>query len=242
MPKKNASAKKIATMLQATAMTKDELTSVAALGGSADVAQTLENEKEIEDAHEELETESKALSLDTVPIYESTAIEINKKLSDELEECKTRYADLLEERDALQKKVDDLQKKKKDDSAVSELSVKYLSLSKDYADLQERYETLEDKYEREIEACKIQLEDAEKNYRMYDENEANYKIEIKKLRAEMKNLEIALEEKPEAKKRLEANMRNPAALSKEHGQSRRTLPPFKSNNVPPPTNGYSSWN
>jgi hypothetical protein len=70
-------------------------------------AQNFINSGELISAYEDLENESKALSLDVAPIYESTAIEINKKLSDELEECKTRYAELLEENDALQKKIEE---------------------------------------------------------------------------------------------------------------------------------------
>ena len=236
--RKNSSVNKIATMLQATAMSKEEITSVATLGESNNIAKILETEEEIESSHKTLEEDTKKLSLDTTPIYESTAIEINKQLTAELEACKTRCAELLDEKECLQKTIEDMAKA--DNAPYLELSAKFAALSKDYGDLKDKYELLQEKYDREIDAYKIQLEDADRNYQLYDENESNYKIEIKKLRAEIRNLEAALEK--ETAQQSGAKVENsPPQVFRQDIRSGRVLPPFKKS-MPSPTNGYSSWN
>lgn len=227
-----------AAMFEVTALPKEELKTAVGLvlDKPGNPIENIIKDKELEAIHDTEIAEAKELGIDP-PIVESTQNEILKTLQKDLEESQNRFAELSEEKERILKERNDVAKK------AHELSKQVETLTSEKDDLQKQINELSSNLDlmktdstRELVDYKIQIEDMEKKISIYEENESNYKFEITKLKAEIANLETALTEKPEAKKRLEKNLKQttPARIPMYQPQ-----PQAKS---AAKINGYDSWN
>ena len=231
-----------AAMFEVTALPKEEMQTAVemVLDKPGNPIDNIIKDRELEALHETEIAEAKELGIST-PIVESTQNEILKSLQKDLEESQNRYVELSEEKNKIAKEKEDMKKK------ISELLKSNDVLSKENAILSTKIKELNSDLDlnktdssREILDYKIQVEDLEKKISIYEENESNYKFEITKLKAEIANLETALTEQPEAKKRLEKNLRQ-TVPTKIPMYNSAPLKKVGLKNVAK-ENGYDSWN
>ena len=246
MPKKISSVKKealdkTAAMFEVTALPKEELSTRIELVSdkSGNAIKNIIEEQEKEKAHKEELQEAKDLGIEE-PIMESTQNEILQSLQKDLEESQSRYVELSEEKDKILKERNEIAKKAHELSKqVETLTSERDALQKQVEELSSNLDLTKTDTSRELLDCKIQIEDLQKAVEAYEQNESNYKFEITKLKAEIANLETALTEQPEAKKRLDKKLHQPVTPTR--------IPMYqtpKSQKLPSAAtaNGYDSWN